>query len=280
MWREIEIKNYYKALDYQGVIFKSEDRKSMSVKSLVSEIRSTRLDQSKKPNHLANIEPQFKFQFKNKKIFKDVTRVLYSYFERQTTYGTEDCEVMKAFIEMFLPVFFDVPDVLPELNSEPASDTGPEEDEELVDEEDAMDEDVDEDVDEDDDTQNSYDSSTDTSRSTRRGHSYSSGRRHTNGRRSPRHKPNDDDHQRLLKDVLTKTMKPLDKKVQVKKEVIPIEIEEEEEEDPNKEQKIYNLFGNTTFYCFFRLFQVYIYNNIFKRCAYILMHFFLCLDLL
>ncbi|GAA5803581.1 hypothetical protein HPULCUR_009064 [Helicostylum pulchrum] len=256
VWREIEIKNYYKALDYQGVIFKTEDRKSMSVKSLVSEIRSTRLDQSKKPNHLANIEPQFQFQFKNKKIFKDVTRVLYSYFERQTTYGTEDCEVMKAFIEMFLPVFFDVPDVLPELNSEPASDTGLEEDEEMVDEEDAMDEDVDEDVDEDDDTQNSYDSSTDTSRSTRRGHSYSNGRRHTNGRRSPRHKTNDDDHQRLLKDVLTKTMKPLDKKVQLKEEVIPIEIEEEEEEDPNKEQKIYNLFGNTTFYCFFRLFQI------------------------
>lgn len=274
MWREIEIKNYYKALDYQGVIFKTEDRKSMSVKSLVSEIRSTRLDQSKKPNHLANIEPQFQFQFKNKKIFKDVTRVLYSYFERQTTYGTEDCEVMKAFIEMFLPVFFDVPDVLPELNSEPASDTGLEEDEEMVDEEDAMDEDVDEDVDEDDDTQNSYDSSTDTSRSTRRGHSYSNGRRHTNGRRSPRHKTNDDDHQRLLKDVLTKTMKPLDKKVQLKEEVIPIEIEEEEEEDPNKEQKIYNLFGNTTFYCFFRLFQVYTF--LYKKRYVVLNALFVC----
>lgn len=280
MWREIEIKNYYKALDYQGVLFKSEDRKSMSVKSLVSEIRSIRLDQSKKPNHLANIEPQFKFPFKNKKVFKDVTRVLYSYFERQTTYGTEDCEVMKAFIEMFLPVFFDVPDVLPELNSEPTSDTGLEEDEEMVDEEDPMEEEGEEE-DEDDDTQNSYDSSTDTSRSTRRGHSNNySGRRHTNGRRSPRHKPNEDDHQRLLKDVLTKTMKPLDKKVQVKKEVIPIEIEEEEEEDPNKEQKIYNLFGNTTFYCFFRLFQVKKKKKKRRGKEYTVTHFFLLLDLL
>lgn len=243
-------------MDYQGVIFKSEDRKAMSVKSLVSEIRSIRLDQSRKPNHLANIEPQFIFDFKNKKVFKDVTRILYSYFERQTTYGTEDCEVMKAFIEMFLPVFFDVPDVLPEISSDPASDTTMDEEEELVDEDEVMEEEVDEE-DEDDDTQNSYDSSTDTSRSTRRGHTnYATGRRHTNGRRSPRHKPNDDDHQRLLKDVLTKTMKPLDKKAEIKKEVIPLEIEEEEEEDPNKEQKIYNLFGNTTFYCFFRLFQV------------------------
>lgn len=245
-------------MDYQGVIFKANDRKTMSVKYLVSEIKGSHLDQTRKPNHLANIEPQFAFEFKNKKIFKDVTRVLYSYFERQTTYGTEDCEVMKAFIEMFLPVFFDVPDVLPEITlDQQSTDMNIDDDEEMVDEDEVMDEDVD-DEDEDDDTQNSYDSSTDTSRSTRRGGNYTSGRRNTNGRRSPRHKPNDDDHQRLLKDVLTKTMKPsaLEKMAEIKKEVIPMEIEEEEEDDPNKEHKIYNLFGNTTFYCFFRLFQV------------------------
>lgn len=254
VWREVEIKNYYKALDYQGVIFKSNDRKCMTVKHLVTEIQTLHMDQCT----TSNVEPQFTFSFKNKKIFKDVTRVLYSYFERQTTYGTEDCEVMKAFIEMFLPVFFDVPDVLPHIatSSSDQSTTAEimlDEDEEMVDDEDAMDEDVDEDED-DDDTQNSYDSSTDTtSRSTRRG--YSSRR---NGRRSPRHKPHDDDDQRLLKDVLTKTMKA-EKLNQSKKEAIQAtleEEEEEEEEDPYKEQKIYNLFGNTTFYCFFRLFQI------------------------
>lgn len=240
-------------MDYQGVIFKSKDRKEMSVSHLVGEIESIHLDQASNPKHL---EPQLVYEFKNKKIFKDVTRVLYSYFERQTTYGHEDCEVMKAFIEMFLPVFFDVPDVLPEAEDS-QTDIMLEDEDEEVDEDDAMDED--EEDDEDNETQNSYDSSTDTSRSTRRGYS----RRSANGRRSPRHKPSDDDHQRLLKDVLSKTVKVPAKPVQVKKEQVFMEIDEEEEQDPNKEQKIYNFFGNSTFYCFFRLFQV-CYDRLYK----------------
>ncbi|KAK4516705.1 Global transcription regulator sge1 [Mucor velutinosus] len=246
VWREIESKNYYKALDYQGVIFKTNDKKNMSIKQLVNEIEAIHHDQTETQ------EPQLKYQLKNKKVFKDVTRVLYSYFERQTTYGHEDCAVMKAFIEMFLPVFFDVPDVLPE--KEPSQDIM------LDDEDEDVDDDVDgddaDDDDEDNDTQHSYDSSTD-SRSTKRGYT------RRNGRRSPRHKPNDEDHQKLLKDVLTKKLKSITetKTGAAEPKIQQLPAEEEEEEDvamayPDREQKIYNLFGNTTFYCFFRLFQV------------------------
>lgn len=246
MWREIDIKNYYKALDYQGVIFKANDRKMMTVKHLVHQIEEIHLDQFEDPHYISS-DPQFRFECKSKSVFKDVTRLLYSYFERQTMYGHDDCEIMKAFIEMFLPVFFDVPDVLPEADKP----SKPNIEDDLMEDEDALDEDIDDDNDEDNDTQNSYDSSTDTSRSRRSTH-YS---RRTTGRRSPRHKPNDED-QRLLKDVLTKSMKSNSSKSEMKK---PFEIEEDEEDeriDMDKEQKIYNFFGNTTFYCFFRLFQV------------------------
>lgn len=239
-------------MDYQGVIFKSKDRKEISVSHLVNEIEMIHLDRDSKLKHPG---PQLVYEFKNKKVFKDVTRVLYSYFERQTTYGHEDCEVMKAFIEMFLPVFFDVPDVLPEPEDSQAH-IMLEEEEEEVDEDDTMDDD--EEDDEDNETQNSYDSSSNSPR-TRRGYS----RRNTNGRRSPRHKPNDDDHQKLLKDVLSKTVKVPVKPVQVKKEQVFLEINEEEDQDPNKEQKIYNFFGNSTFYCFFRLFQI-CYERLYK----------------
>ncbi|KAI8376680.1 hypothetical protein EDC96DRAFT_551369 [Choanephora cucurbitarum] len=252
VWREIEIKNFYKALDYQGVLFKSSDRKEMSVKHLVTEIECLHHDA------VSRRDPQFTFEFKNKKIFKDVTRVLYSYFERQTTYGHDDCEVMKAFVEMFLPVFFNVPDVLPEPDQLLQSDLPLEEEDEEVDEEE-VDEEPEED-DEDNDTQNSYDSSAESSRSTRR---YT--RRQT-GRRSPRHKPAEDDHQRLLKDVLTKTMKtPVEKTAKKESFMIEQEDDEEEEEEGNgqKQHKIYNLFGNTPFYCFFRLFQI-CYDRLYK----------------
>ncbi|CAO3629799.1 unnamed protein product [Mucor fragilis] len=250
VWREIESKNYYKALDYQGVIFKTNDKKNMSIKQLVSEIEAIHHDQTETQ------EPQLKYQFKNKKVFKDVTRVLYSYFERQTVYGHEDCAVMKAFIEMFLPVFFDVPDVLPE--KEPSQDIILDDEDQDVDD-DVDDDDVDED-DEDNDTQHSYDSSSD-ARSTKRAVNYA----RRSGRRSPRHKPNDEDHQKLLKDVLTKKLKSITETkaaaAATESKVQQLPTEEEEEEDTGmayseREQKIYNLFGNTTFYCFFRLFQV------------------------
>ncbi|KAI7907495.1 uncharacterized protein BX663DRAFT_424720 [Cokeromyces recurvatus] len=224
VWREVEIKNYYKALDYQGIVFKTNDRKMMSVKYLVNQIEALRLDQINDENQLGNMEPQLIYEFKSKKVFKDVTRVLYSYFDRQTLYGHEDCEIMKAFIEMFLPIFFDVPDVLPEPKQDSVTDIsleeeeeeegrggGEEEEREDIDGNETM-EDEDE---EDNDTQNSYDS-TDTS-------------------------------------------------LKKQKIIVKEDNNEEEEEmmDPHKEQKIYNFFGNPTFYCFFRLFQM-CYERLYK----------------
>ncbi|KAI8981426.1 hypothetical protein BDB01DRAFT_851219 [Pilobolus umbonatus] len=231
VWREIEAKNYYKALDYQGITFKTSDRRAMSNKSLVTEIEALHLDQEQDVNNrLGHITPQFTFEFKDSALFKDVTRVLFSYFEHQSNHGIEDCELMKAFVEMFLPIFFDVPDVLPSPEQEM------EEDE--TDQEEIMN---DMDDDDDDNTQISYD--------THNGHGRSF-KRPYQGRRSPRNKPsqqNEDD--RLLKDVLTKKIKiaPVNNKIEEKPEVVEEDI---------KSQKIYNFFGNTSFYCFFRLFQL------------------------
>ncbi|KAI9487677.1 MAG: hypothetical protein EXX96DRAFT_473102, partial [Benjaminiella poitrasii] len=214
VWREIEIKNYYKALDYQGIIFKASDRKMMSVKHLVNQIEALRLDQMNDEHYLGNIEPQLEYEFKSKRVFKDVTRVLYSYFDRQTLYGHEDCEIMKAFIEMFLPIFFDVPDVLPEVEEESLADVSLEDEDEEIEEDETMEED------DDDDTQNSYDS-TDTS-------------------------------------PTPTLLKP----AEMKQQKIIVEDDDEEEEIP-KEQKIYNFFGDSTFYCFFRLFQM-CYERLYK----------------
>ncbi|KAL9544533.1 hypothetical protein MBANPS3_007578 [Mucor bainieri] len=247
VWREIESKNYYKALDYQGVIFKTNDKKNMGIKQLVSEIEAIHHDQAATP------APQLSFAFRNKKVFKDVTRVLYSYFARQTTYGHEDCAVMKAFIEMFLPVFFDVPDVLPE--AEPSS-----QDAMLDDSNDAIDQDDNDGNDNDDDDAMVDDTDGDNDSDARVVDDTDDEYARRNGRRSPRHKPNDEDHQKLLKDVLTKKLKSL--KVS-KTQQLPAATDDDDEKeqeqrehDQGREQKIYNLFGNTTFYCFFRLFQV------------------------
>jgi paired amphipathic helix protein Sin3a len=78
-------------------------------------------------------------------------------------------------------------------------------------------------------------------------HSYdselSSGTRR--GRSSPRHRLMNDDEKPLLKDVLTRSIK----------NTVASSDEEEEDEEP-KEQKFHRFFGNTAFYCFFRLLQI------------------------
>ncbi|KAI8971599.1 hypothetical protein BDF20DRAFT_837905 [Mycotypha africana] len=272
VWREVEVKNYYKALDYRGVIFKTKDRKTTSVKYLVNQIEAIRLDQIT-PENFAVSEPQLCFKFKSRRIFKDVTRVLYRFFDRQTLYGHDDCEIMKAFIEMFLPVFFDVPDVLPETDLHNCnSDNLMEDDTTDMEDDVAMDDDVNknnnDNDDDDNDTQNSYDSSTDTTRSTRRTNNYS---RRNNGRRSPRHRTNDEDHPRLLKDVLKKSVNSTTqpRSAETKSQPFQIPPADDDEEDmvdkgqASKERKIHNLFGNTTFYCFFRLFQI-CYERLYK----------------
>lgn len=208
MWREIEIKNYYKALDYQGVNFKINDRKAMSVKALVTEIEAIRLDQEQE----SSFKPQFVYEFKDKLLFKDVARILFSYFERQTIYGSADCEVMKAFIEMFLPVFFDVPDVKPEKDTNKLE----------ADEE----EDVDEEMSEDE-------SFVEREKPTKE--------------QEPEEKSMDDE------ELLSIAAEPMETDEVEKKEE---DKEKKEMEEDKHGYKVYTLFGNTPFYCFFRLFQM------------------------
>lgn len=47
VWRETDAKNYYRALDHQGLTFKSADRKSISPKQLITEIETRRREQQK-----------------------------------------------------------------------------------------------------------------------------------------------------------------------------------------------------------------------------------------
>src|SRR5690606_36483442 len=45
VWREVHLKNYYKALDHQGIEYKAADRRNFSIKTLVSELESIQAEQ-------------------------------------------------------------------------------------------------------------------------------------------------------------------------------------------------------------------------------------------
>ncbi|KAI9491761.1 hypothetical protein BDB00DRAFT_831346 [Zychaea mexicana] len=124
IWREVESQNYYKALDYQGVTFKSSDKKAMGTKALLGEIENIRSMQPEKrlflkgrpmvvPDGGSRLPPQFSFSFKDQPTFKDVTRLVLSFLERQDIYSQEECDGLRSVLETFVPAMFDVLDISP-----------------------------------------------------------------------------------------------------------------------------------------------------------------------
>lgn len=116
IWREVERKNYWKSLDYQGIQFKVTDRKCMTTRLLVSQAESLRAQQSQ-PHDTSSKKlrmiPQFIFPFTDLSVFKDVARLLYFYLDRQPVYNPEDCTSMREFLNTMIPMFFEVHDVEP-----------------------------------------------------------------------------------------------------------------------------------------------------------------------
>lgn len=129
IWREVEIKNYWKSLDYQGILFKMMDRKAMTTKALVAQVEQLRADQQMNRVMIESTsgeaaaaavtttteitKPQLNYTFKDAAVFKDVSRLIYFFLTRQPVYNPEDCESMRAFMNTMIPYFFDVQDVEP-----------------------------------------------------------------------------------------------------------------------------------------------------------------------
>jgi paired amphipathic helix protein Sin3a len=192
----LDAKNFYRALDYQGITFKSNDRKAMAPKALVNEIESLQQDKKLKENDEKAVHTkesfQFRFGFKDAEIFKDVTRVIYSFIDRQTGYTNSDREKIRTFIQTFIPLCFQVEDVVPEGMTQYAEEA---EESDLAEEDD------------DNHSTNTEGSESDVGRSPRK-RSQSPSRRRS-GRSSRNH--HEDEHTMdLLRDVLTKNQNALD----------------------------------------------------------------------
>jgi paired amphipathic helix protein Sin3a len=95
IWREVERKNFWKSLDYQGITFKINDRKNIAAKTLIAR------------------QEQGPFVMHDTSVFKDIARLLYFYLVKQPVYNPDDCLAMRLFLQHFCSAFFDVADVEP-----------------------------------------------------------------------------------------------------------------------------------------------------------------------
>ena len=111
VWREQDAKNFYKALDHQGVAFKVSDKKVVSAKSLVAEIEARRREQSTLRATITDMpyraRPQFTFPFADIDVLKDVLKLVISYLDRMIgTLSTQDKDRIETHLRDLVPLLF------------------------------------------------------------------------------------------------------------------------------------------------------------------------------
>ncbi|KAJ1808425.1 hypothetical protein LPJ75_004592, partial [Coemansia sp. RSA 2598] len=115
IWREIDAKNYYRALDHQGLTFKSADRKTISPKHLITEIETRRREQqnlaedggarsqSRKVASALRHRYQLEYQFSEPTVTADVVNAILAHVGRQNSqFAPSEKEMMEKFFhELF-----------------------------------------------------------------------------------------------------------------------------------------------------------------------------------
>ncbi|KAK9370509.1 hypothetical protein V1509DRAFT_616003 [Lipomyces kononenkoae] len=130
VWRETEARVFYKSLDHQGLTFKQADKKTLTTKFLVNEIDMIKKEQLNKKLNPLTPGPKYQIQcsFENSDIVNDVIRLLNCHLEHSTTFSTSDREKMDGFVKAFIPLFFGIslPESVEETPDESQTNSGDE----------------------------------------------------------------------------------------------------------------------------------------------------------
>ncbi|KAK9242525.1 hypothetical protein V1506DRAFT_509342 [Lipomyces tetrasporus] len=110
VWRETEARVFYKSLDHQGLTFKQADKKTLTTKFLVNEIDMIKKEQLNKRLNPLTPGPKYQMQcvFENSETINDVIRLVNCHLEHSTTFSSNDREKMDGFVKAFIPLFFGI----------------------------------------------------------------------------------------------------------------------------------------------------------------------------
>lgn len=117
VWREVDAKNFYKSLDHQGAVFKTNDKKAIATKTLIAEVEALRKEQSQKmagsadPSSLVTQERgQYKFSIEDVPCLQDALRLVFTYLDRMSVAAADKTRI-ENFLRLFIPTFFQFQDV-------------------------------------------------------------------------------------------------------------------------------------------------------------------------
>jgi paired amphipathic helix protein Sin3a len=111
MWKEVDSKNFYKALDHQGINFKQNDKKNITAKHFVTDIQNVKKQQLKKwewkGTHTfahGSVGHQLEYSFKNMVVLQDTLKLVSLFLERSPAqYSPHERRGVEKFLRSFVP---------------------------------------------------------------------------------------------------------------------------------------------------------------------------------
>ena len=147
MWKEVDAKNFYKSLDHQGLVFKSNDKKAITAKHFVNDVETVKLEQKerleaeldgeeggrgarrsrsrrtknrrsrrdrqqRKRAHgvFKSLGFQLDYSFADTSVLHDCLKLVYSYLDHNPSqYSSQERRSVEKFLQSFIPTFCYLP---------------------------------------------------------------------------------------------------------------------------------------------------------------------------
>ncbi|CCL98092.1 uncharacterized protein FIBRA_00086 [Fibroporia radiculosa] len=111
-WREVDAKNFYKALDHQGIIFKANDKKCITTKHFVQDIESVKALQTKAHDKKGkgmqdSFGYQLEYELQDTGVLQDSLKLIFSFLDRSPSmYSPAERRSVERFLRSFIPMVF------------------------------------------------------------------------------------------------------------------------------------------------------------------------------
>lgn len=114
VWREVDARNFYKALDHQGINFKSTDKKTITTKAFLNEIETLRTAQQQRristDPSLPKLAPRFQLSYaiEDTSVLFDVLRLALRILDRPSSgFSAGERERIEQVLNSFVPLLLD-----------------------------------------------------------------------------------------------------------------------------------------------------------------------------
>jgi len=143
MWKEVDAKNFYKSLDHQGLVFKSNDKKGITAKHFVNDVETVKLEQKERleleldgaegerdarcsrsrrakgrrsrrdrqqrrrvHGVFKSLGFQLEYSFTDTSVLHDCLKLVYSYLDHNPSqYSFQERRSVEKFLQSFIPAF-------------------------------------------------------------------------------------------------------------------------------------------------------------------------------